>query len=300
MSVADSGSGVAEIDAFEDDRLAVGLLLDRLAAARPAVGNDIAAQLVLASVSLGNSEGFDDDPKILDEWSAAERPAPDRLRRPVSGYSVALRLGFSRETVRRKLLRLSRQGLIVWSGDGYLVPSEAISTPLFQQAARDAFRQGGDYFRDMERLGLVGPELAEAARRERPKLRLAGRALNTFAIEVIEAVGRLTKGDLKETLLFCAIFRQTAYLAPAESGARARRGPNAVTLAAELGLSRETARRHVRVLEAAGLVVDGPLGLRVPAAVLQSQRLQGALQRARQGRPLFLKRLAKAGVLAQS
>jgi biotin operon repressor len=288
VPVADAGDRRAQV--------AISLLtlvLDRIAAARQAVGGDLVSGLVLASISNGNLAHLDNDPVLFARWSCDDAAPGEEVRAPVSGYSVALQLGMARETVRRKINALIAEDLVAALPRGYIIRPSLLKLPAYQQLSARGFAAAVDHFRRMKALDEVAPPLIAQARAEPPSPRMVGRALNALVPRVLDAITRLTDGDLKCAILFIAILSQ---MSGETKGALGK--ITAIGLSAELGLSRETARRHVRQLAAMGLVVDGVRGLSVPPDIVRSQRVIMALNRACQGHGAFLERLALAGVLS--
>jgi hypothetical protein len=59
---------------------------------------------------------------------------PDDLRRPLTGYALAMILKMPYETVRRRLVRLANQGWIVRAHRGVIVPAAKVSGPIVDDA----------------------------------------------------------------------------------------------------------------------------------------------------------------------
>jgi biotin operon repressor len=278
------------------------LALDRIAAAREAVGGDLVAGLVMATISNGNLAGLEEDEALNLRWSDPASPPPDDMREPVSGYSVALQLGMARETVRRKINMLIEEGLIANARGGYVIPASLLVQPSYQELSRRGVAAAAGHFLRMEALGEIDDTLARQARRGPQRPRMVGRTLNALLPRVLDAVTRLTGGDLKCALLFIGILVKMHDEGRASATAWAEGSPRitAIGLSGELGLSRETARRHVRQLAAMDLICDGPRGLFVTGEVLRSRRVVSALDRACANHDTLLGRLAQAGVLASA
>jgi predicted transcriptional regulator len=284
----------AALDDAQTARAATRLILSfveaRLFDAAPLFGGDLTATLVGAAVTRANVGHVDEEEALFRRWSDVDSPPPDEIRRPVSGYMAAHWLGLSRETVRRKLKDLVALGMIERVGEGYLAPARAAASPQFAAFTVRSLGAAGCFFRALAQLGYVPPALVLQASAGPRRPRMCARAVGAFVPPALDTLKTLTRQDLTSAIVL-------AELAVASMGSPPQ-PLSALALAERLGLPRETARRHVSILEALGLASRTRAGLTVPIEMLDGPIRRAVLDRGRCYREALLPRLAQAGVLA--
>lgn len=285
-------------------RLSTEFVLRRVNRVRVGVfGGDLILALVFAAVTQANVGHIDEDDALSLRWSGVDAPPPDNLRRPVSGYTVALTLGLPRETIRRKINTLVEMGLLRAVETGYMAPAEAHGDQVMvRETLRDSAAARA-HFTAMDRAGAVTPQDAATAA-TRPHLpRMISRASNAYCLAVLEELRRLFDGEMMVGLIFCAIANANARRANAEAdeplGPERPAGPiTALALAETVGLPRETARRHIKKLEQIGFCEGGRRGLVIPEPVLSRPAVQATFERTEVSTRRFLRQLALAGVMS--
>jgi biotin operon repressor len=290
-------------------RIATEFVLRRVNRVRTSVfGGDLASTLVFAAVTQANVSHVDDDDVLAARWGTVAAPPPDDIRRPVSGYAVALTLGLPRETIRRKINALTDAGMLRAVEAGFISPAETLTREEMQLVVSRDIAEARGFFMAMTRVGVVAPE-SEALAASRPLLpRMVSRASNTYCLAVLEELRRLFSGEVMAGLIFCAIANANSRRAPGEVeptgdwGAPAMdRIPQPITalaVAESVGLPRETARRHIKKLEQLGFCEGGRRGLLIPESVLTRPAVQASFDRAGAGARRFLEHLARAGVMS--
>jgi biotin operon repressor len=272
-------------------KLSLGFSLDRLRASRSVFNDDLMTTLVFGSVTQGNVAHLDDDEALMRDSAGFDAPIPDEERRVVSGYSIALRLGAPRETVRRKIQLLMTEGYLRARDGGYYAPAEVLSGEVVSRYVAGTYAASAAYFQGMAALGVLEPEQITSALRGPLMPRLASRAFTRFAPTVLEPMQRLCGGERSTGVVFMALVAHG--LEP-----RGTQPLSALKLAARLGMARETTRRHLGHLAEMKLIGDCAQGPSVPAEVLETSRVRMAFERMWSQRPAFLARLAAAGILA--
>jgi predicted ArsR family transcriptional regulator len=291
-------------------RISTEFVLRRVNRVRLSVfGGDLITTLVFAAVTQANVGHVDDDDLLAARWGTLRAPPPNELRRPISGYAVALALGLPRETIRRKINALTEAGLLQVVESGFISPAETLSSDEMTRVTQEDINEARAFFDAMVRAGAVMAQ-DEAGALTRPLLpRMISRASNTYCLAVLEELRRLFSGEVMAGLIFCAIAnangrRPTMGGAPSVGWAppseeRIARPITALALAETVGLPRETARRHIKKLEQLGFCEGGRRGLLIPESVLGRPAVQATFERAGAGARRFLQRLSRAGVLAE-
>lgn len=177
----------------------------------------------------------------------------------ISIYALALALGQSRETVRRKVKRLVAAGWLVETPSGVRASAAELETPRGRRLATDAAELTRDLLAGLAELGLPANGAAASGAPVDARTRLV-RASNACALRLIALMARNTEGDVIRPVLFAAIaIANTRHLPrdPASGFARfidplpdsERRPVTALALSRELGLPRETTRRYLAKIE---------------------------------------------------
>ena len=273
-------------------RLILRFVKTRLLAASAMLGGDLTGALVVLAISHANVDHLDADERLSSQWSAPDSPAPDDLRRPVSGYVAAQWLGMSRETLRRKVNILIERGILERVEDGYRIKASALATPEAVAHSLQAFNAARDLFRALGKWGYVPEELMEQAASGPPRPRMAGRALNAFIPPTLDNLRAVSGGDVTSAVVLAGIVNDALSEPPVPTSAQG--------LARRLGLSRETTRRHAADLVERGLVRRTSAGLIAPDDLINGAVRRAILDRAAPYRMALLERLARAGVLSSS
>ena len=89
--------------------------------------------LILSTVAVGNVAHLNADKALSLEYAGIEDPEPLEIKRPISRNAVALSLGMSYETARRRIQRLLDAGALV-EVDGGLVGANEQTNPQVVRA----------------------------------------------------------------------------------------------------------------------------------------------------------------------
>lgn len=289
-------------------RATVSLLLDVFALARP-VGDPLDL-LILATVVQANNAPVAARADLQLRYAALAEPTPTDLRRPITVNAVANSLGFSFESVRRRMHGLARRGLCRIAPGGVVAPIEALTSPQFEAAATAAYRRLQQHHEVLRALGaLDGLPRPTARLPDAPAPVRAALRIGLEHLLRVSDAGRAAFGDLISCLiLFETVRANTEHLGDTLRGDSragdllpdASRRPIPVTaLARRLGLAAETARRHVLMLQQRGALVRVRGGLIVPAARLAgADALRFSQENLRHMRRMF-SALSSLGVLDQ-
>jgi hypothetical protein len=99
---------------------------------------DVLTGLVLMDLLQANTEHLSDSEAGRDDLGWAEEGfVPDSLRKPVRAAVLAERLGVPQETIRRRLLRLQKEGRCERSQRGYIIPASILTRPPVIQFLQD-------------------------------------------------------------------------------------------------------------------------------------------------------------------
>lgn len=254
-------------------RLALGYVTDRVRLTAPLFGADLGGWLVAATVSQANLGHLQRDPAATRAWGRLDTVAPEGLRRPISAYAAAGALGMSRETVRRKLKALTEAGFLVEGEGGWRVRPGRTAEPDAVRLVEAVAARTAGFCAELAAAG--SPEaaalLAEPVGPDGTLPRAVVRASGAFALRMFEEIRVAADGDLAAGTAFLALAQANvrhldwradpALFRDGPPPAQLRRPLPALTLAAELGLPRETVRRHLARLTALGHVRADPEGL---------------------------------------
>lgn len=215
-------------------------------------------------------------------FATAESPAPDEVLRPISVNALAQALGMPFETVRRRVKGLTEEGLIESTPAGVVILSRTIASPAYTAMVAAHFERARRFYWDMKALDALLPaqassqsELLSAA----PPIRVVSRAVSDyflrFAYPMIGLCGGLiTAAVLAEVVLGATKDMDDTMLARWVHDAGASGHPiKLVDAARPIRISRETARRHSKVLQQRGLVAATRRGLVATAPVELRDRL---------------------------
>lgn len=287
-------------------RISTEFVLRRVNRARTSVfDGDLVMTLVFATITQANIAHIDDDAALGALWGTLEAPPPDDLRRPVSGYAVALALGLPRETIRRKINALLELGMAQAVDAGFVVPTQTHADESMIRASLADVADSQTFFSAMMRAGILDPGVVAQARTGPVLPRMISRVSNTYCLAVLEELRRLFSGELMAGLIFCAIANANGRRGPGEPARDWDEPPTerprpitALAVAETVGLPRETARRHIKKLEQLGFCDGGRRGLIIPESVLSRPGVQAAFERSINTATRFVGHLAQAGVLA--
>ncbi len=101
-------------------RLDAGYTLDVIAIIRAPHDDDPVEAVIFTAIATENTRHLSPA-----DHAAADAPAPDALRRPVSVLAVATSLNIPYETLRRMFARMVRSGRLARVKDGFIVPQAA-------------------------------------------------------------------------------------------------------------------------------------------------------------------------------
>lgn len=254
-----------------------------------ALFGDITTAIIFATITQANIAYLDQRSEGTRAWGALDTPAPDNLRRPITAYAAAAALGLPRETLRRKLNGLKAEGYVEETPDGVIIRAEAMLRPHLVAAVIANTDLARDFCLRLQRAGIVSVDRTGGADLEEPLHRAIGRATNTFCLRFLENVMALSAGDLMLGLTACALEAAnirgladsaTELVGPIRTIPDSVRHPTtAAALAKELGLPRETTRRHLHRLIALGVCRTVPGGFIFTEARLDSERVAASLAR---------------------
>jgi len=204
------------------------------------------------------------------EYATLDGVAPETLRRPVSISRLAQSLDMPFETIRRHLRRLEAAGVLNITPQGVMAPERRFDSPEGRAAAIaiDALCR-----RTFERLQAVGffasrPLPAASHHPAAPPIRLVTRLMADYVLRFAQDTRAVAGGHMDALLLLEISRRNVRDLGDDRSWAEPtlpfvpddeKRPASVSELAQGLGLSFETARRHLVHLAEADICqrVDG-------------------------------------------
>lgn len=229
-------------------------------------GSDPLKAIIFATITQANTGHLDQHPETSRAWGVAERPPPDELRRRVTLYAVASALGVSRETLRRKVKALVREGYLAEDAGGVYVPPEATVTPRTLEVLRANTALARDFYLELTAAGVGQSSSSSPAPSPEVRLdRAIGRLTNTFCLRFLDNLACLGGGDVMLGLTACALevsgtrhlLERPELLPPGRATPlpdAARKPVTALALSRELAIPRETARRHLHWWISRGVV----------------------------------------------
>jgi biotin operon repressor len=81
-------------------------------------------------VAVANVAHLNADPELSQVYGGIDAPEPSDIKRPISRNAVALSLGLSYETARRRIQRLLDEGALVESNGGLVGANEQASPEM--------------------------------------------------------------------------------------------------------------------------------------------------------------------------
>jgi biotin operon repressor len=91
--------------------------------------------LILSTVAVANVAHLNADPELSQVYGGIDQPEPSDIKRPISRNAVALSLGLSYETARRRIQRLLDEGALVESNGGLVGANEQASPEMVRAMA---------------------------------------------------------------------------------------------------------------------------------------------------------------------
>lgn len=248
-------------------RASISLILEFIQMSRGA--GDILDPLIVSTIIEGNLAVVNQDAELQRAYAELDSAPPDEMRRPVSIAAVAGSLNVPYETVRRRVARLANSGAIVQTSKGLVVPSSALSHPMYVITAVARYERMKRFYFELKEMGVLenlpAPDSAAPPLRA-PPVRLVNRLIGEYMLRIIEVfMARL--GDAVTGLVAMEMGRANAE--HLDEAARQVEGPMPddlrkpiamLALAKRLRLPPETVRRHVNRLEELGLCHKVPGG----------------------------------------
>ncbi len=214
------------------------------------------------------------DPALLAVYGGADQSAPDELRRPVSVNAIAQSLVLPFETVRRRVLRLARQGLCVVGPQGVVVPNGAVTTEAYRDQMLGRYQRARRFHHDLKAIGALPDDpAAPPAPVQEPPLRAVNWALSEYVLRTCHDLILLTGALIASRVLLELVVSNIEAL-PGEAlpdwaadPARIGRATRTAALARSLRVPPETVRRHLNGLEGQGFCLrrdDGWVAIAPP------------------------------------
>lgn len=244
------------------------------------------------------------DPALMAVYGGAAESAPDALRRPVSVNAIAQSLVLPFETVRRRVLRLARQGLCVIGPQGVVVPNGAVTTSAYSAQMLARSERARRFHHDLKAIGALAADEPAEGGVEAPPLRALNWALSEYVLracnDLIALTGALITSRVLLELVVANIEALDAEDLPAWARDPAASGQAARTagLARSLRVPPETVRRHLNGLEVQGFCLrraDGWVAATPPDAL---PRLFSMAQANHANLQRLFSRLRQLGALA--
>ncbi|MDG2530854.1 hypothetical protein [Caulobacter endophyticus] len=245
------------------------------------------------------------DPALMDAYGRAAESTPDDLRRPVSVNAVAQSLRLPFETVRRRVLRLAREGHCVVGPHGVVVPNSAVTTDLYLAEMQGRQARARRFHQQLKTIGALPAEPASApASGEEPPLRAVNWALSEYVLRACNDLIALTDNLVASRVLLELAVSNIETL-PAEDlpgwaadPAGVGRPARTAALARSLRVPAETVRRHLNGLEAQGYGLRRADGWVATAPADALPRLSAMAQANRANLKRLFSRLRTLGALA--
>jgi biotin operon repressor len=89
--------------------------------------------LILSTVAVANVAHLNADKALSQAYAGIETPEPQEIKRPISRNAVALSLGLSYETARRRIQKLLNEGALI-EADGGLLGANEVANPEMVRA----------------------------------------------------------------------------------------------------------------------------------------------------------------------
>lgn len=230
-------------------RLAGAFAVDRLNAAKQDF--DFLDGLILMSTVQANLDLLYRDPALRQQYAAAADCPADDLRRPISINALAQSMGLPFETVRRRVVGLSCQGMLATAKQGVYVPAATCSGPRHTAVLNEKSESLRRLHDGLLRAGWTPQARAFTQPNGAPPARLMARISTEFCLRLIRSLTTLV-GDPVAVALWLALLS-------GDGSGRLNRPIRVSNLARRLGMSHETTRRRIQTLAGRGLcqIIDG-------------------------------------------
>lgn len=221
--------------------------------------NDLIDSLLFATIVSANLAPVARDTGLQLTYSAVDEPVPEGLRRPVSINAVAQSMRVPFETARRRISRMAKRGALEITPRGVTIAPTIVTDPDFMLAVVARHAEVGRFYAAVRALGVL-PDILPAPVGEahtEPPVRLTNRVCWEYVLRMVDEITALVGDPLSALLLLEILRRNTDGFSLDALAAWARDPParaqpvRTVAFARHLGLSPETARRHVMGLETA-------------------------------------------------
>ncbi|WP_035018677.1 DeoR family transcriptional regulator [Caulobacter sp. UNC358MFTsu5.1] len=245
------------------------------------------------------------DRSLLAAYGGAEVSTPDELRRPVSINAVATSLRLPLETVRRRFLNMSRDGLCMIGQQGVIIPRAAVTSAVYLAEQRARFDRTRGFYQAMQ----AGGALPDRAAREaspatgEPLVRAANWAVSEYALRICGELVALTGNVVSSIVLLDLVLANIDQLPPSalpdwgRDPERFGRPVRIGALAGPLRVSGETIRRHLLTLETLGFCRRRSGGLVAVAPDSARPQLMRIVETNRTNSARLFARLGQLGVL---
>lgn len=247
--------------ALEALEVSSGYLLDQVRLARRLF--DFVDALIVVAVTQANVELILRDPDLQRAYAAYDVPPPDHLRRPISVNALAHSLRLPFETVRRRVARLTRLGVLRAGPAGVWTPMALVRSPHHRRVAE------AGYARILALHGRLAhlPEFQDLPQGRPwagpPPLRAVARISGAYLLRLVDVLTAELGAPLDAAVWFEILRSSTVEAEPASAGRPGGRVPvRAGVLSKRLGLPAETVRRrtaHLVSRSACELTSEGVL-----------------------------------------
>lgn len=274
---------------------------------------DFTDALILAAVFQANVAPMRGDLRLQQKYATFYAPPPENVRRPVSVSAVAASLSLPFETVRRRVARLTAEGLLDVSRRGVIFSMRALRSSAHRIALEQNFETVRALYLRLKRAGVMDamglpPARTDIADPAAPPLRIAARLSADYVLRMVELL-TAGGGDATNGFILMAVVRANTRDVPDRmrgadpEGAgllddALRRPARPADIARELGLSQETTRRRLAQLVASGRCMARDGGVVVPQSVLARPPIAEAMRLNYVNLARMFAGLAELGVLA--
>jgi len=288
-----------EAEASRLFRISAGFVLDQVKVGR--WGRDFIDGLIMTAVTQANVAPIMADPVLQQRYAAYADPPPDELRRPISIHATAHSLGLPYETVRRRVVALSRIGVYRITAEGVVVPSSHLFLLGHKGVVEAAYVRLRSLHERLCAQGLLPqPPDSYDDPPDAPPLRLVVRIAGDYMLRYADALTAYI-GDPACAMIWLETFRNNREHWPdnAEAGGSAElRGARMAVISSRLGMPAETVRRRVAQLVAMGACEWDRTGLIVPATALETPEFARLAKRVGADLIRMYAALANYGVIA--
>jgi len=258
-------------------RLANGFALDLVKLS--GFGRDVVDGLLLTAISQANVTQITRSRELQMRYATLDTPPPDEIRRPVSINAVAASLHMPFETVRRRVRRLAKSGVVKITARGVIVPSAQLNTRFYRVALEANYRLVRALYANLRAIGVLEDLSVHAPPYpgDAPPYRIVVRLSADYLLRLAEPLTVHMPDPVNALLLMDLVLANTEHIVEAEdlplepNGFLAdslRRPVRATVLAQRLGIPQETVRRHLAQLIADGRCERTAQGYWAPARAI--------------------------------